>query len=62
MMKAMDDYTIEDYIKDFELDYLGFDKMPNEPASVPCSKQNARSALEPEPDGIADSIQKPRPL
>ena len=27
-------YTFEDYIKDFELDYLGFDGIPDEPVSV----------------------------
>ena len=28
----LDSYTYEDYIRDFELDYLGFDGVPGEPA------------------------------
>ena len=27
----MDGYTFEDYLKDFESDYLGFDGAPDEP-------------------------------
>lgn len=30
---SISDYTYEDYLKDFELDYLGFDGVPNEPAA-----------------------------
>ena len=26
-----DEYTFEDYLKDFELDYLGFDGVPERP-------------------------------
>ena len=29
----IESYTFEDYIKDFELDYLGFDGVPDEPVS-----------------------------
>ena len=32
-----DSYTFEDYLKDFELDYLGFDGVPDEPVSDLCS-------------------------
>ena len=28
-------YTYEDYLKDFESDYLGFDGVPDEPALFP---------------------------
>ena len=31
-----DSYTFEDYLKDFELDYLGFDGVPPEPVPDQC--------------------------
>ena len=31
----LSEYTIEDYFKDFELDYLGFDGVPDKPGSDP---------------------------
>ena len=34
---SLSSYTYEDYIKDFELDYLGFDGLPDEPAADLCS-------------------------
>ncbi len=37
MRKALSIYTYEDYIKDFELDYLGFDGIPDEPTADLCS-------------------------
>ena len=37
---SLSSYTYEDYIKDFELDYLGFDGIPVEPASDLCSVKN----------------------
>ena len=34
---SLSSYTYEDYIKDFELDYLGFDRIPDKPATDLCS-------------------------
>ena len=31
---ALSSYTFEDYLKDFELDYLGFDGVPDEPVQA----------------------------
>lgn len=36
-------YTYEDYVKDFELDQLGFDSIPNEPALSPCPEKRTEN-------------------
>ena len=41
-------YTFEDYLKDFELDYLGFDGVPHEAVPDQCSEKTAENAPEPE--------------
>ena len=33
------DYTMEDYYKDFELDHLGFDKVPDKPGTSLMDKE-----------------------
>ena len=43
-------YTYEDYIKDFELDYLGFDGVPYKPVPDLCSEKIAANDPEPEID------------
>ncbi len=47
-------YTYEDYTKDFELDYLGFDKAPDE--SVPDS--SPEKITEKKPEHEADDLNK----
>lgn len=34
---SLSNYTYEDYIKDFALDYLGFDRIPDKSAANLCS-------------------------
>ena len=34
---SLSNYTYEDYIKEFALDYLGFDRIPDKPATDLCS-------------------------
>lgn len=34
-------YTFEDYLRDFELDYLGFDSVPPEPVPDPGPEKTA---------------------
>lgn len=41
-------YTFEDYLKDFELDYLGFDGVPPEPVPDQCPEETAENDPEPE--------------
>ena len=41
-----DSYTYEDYLSDFELDYLGWDGIPKEP--VPDSPSEESTGEEPE--------------
>ena len=36
-------YTFEDYLKDFELDYLGFDGVPHEAVPDQCSEKTAEN-------------------
>lgn len=43
-------YTFEDYLKDFELDYLGFDGVPPEPVPDQCPEGTAENDPEPETD------------
>ena len=52
----MSDYTFEDYLKDFELDYLGFDGVPPQ-ESVPVSR--AETAADAEEDDLYDDIHSP---
>lgn len=47
-------YTYEDYLKDFELDYLGFDGAP-EPVSDSRSEKIAENVPEPETDESAET-------
>lgn len=51
----IESYTFEDYIKDFELDYLGFDGIPDEPVSDvnPEKISESKPALDPS-DGRED--------
>ena len=44
-----DQYTYEDYVRDFELDYLGFDGAPDQPVPEPCPEKVTEN--EPEPEG-----------
>lgn len=44
----MDHYTYEDYLKDFEFDYLGFHGVKDEPVSALPSEQIADDAFESE--------------
>lgn len=48
-------YTYEDYLKDFELDYLGFDGAPPEPVSDPRSEKIAENDPEPETGESAET-------
>ena len=41
-------YTFEDYLKDFELDYLGFDGVPPEPVPDQCPEETAENDPETE--------------
>lgn len=43
-----DQYTYEDYVRDFELDHLGFDGVPDEPVPEPCSEKVTENGTEPE--------------
>ena len=44
---SLSSYTFEDYLRDFELDYLGFDGVPDEP--VPALPGEESSSLSREP-------------
>ena len=46
-------YTYEDYVKDFELDHLGFDGIPDEP--VPDLSPEKTIENESEPKGAEES-------
>ena len=51
----IESYTFEDYIKDFELDYLGFDGIPDEPVSDVNPEKISESKPAPDPsDGRED--------
>ena len=43
-----DQYTYEDYVRDFELDYLGFDGVPDEPVPEPCPEKITENGPESE--------------
>ena len=47
-----EDYTFEDYTRDFELDYLGFDGIPDEPVSDLSSEKNTGNELKQQADGF----------
>ena len=48
----LSNYTFEDYLKDFELDYLGFDGVPKEPVSGLRAERNAETAFEAEDNDL----------
>ena len=50
-----DSYTFEDYLKDFELDYLGFDGVSPEPVPDQCSERSADNDPEPETEESDES-------
>ena len=49
-------YTYEDYIKDFELDYLGFDGVPSEPVSDVHSEKISEDEPKPDADNFDEDI------
>ena len=51
----MENYTFEDYLKDFELDYLGFDGIPDSHTTDCRSEQNTESEFEPDGDGTDEA-------
>ena len=53
----IESYTIEDYIKDFELDYLGFDGVPDKPVSDVTSGTVSENKPEPDPSDSGEDIQ-----
>ena len=42
-------YTFEDYLKDFELDYLGFDGVPDEPVPAQPGEESSSLSCESQP-------------
>ena len=54
-------YTFEDYIKDFELDYLGFEKDTDGSVSHSFSKNITENGPEQEGMDFGDDDQAPRP-
>lgn len=48
MIHSTEEYTYEDYITDFELDYLGFDGVPDGPVSDISSEKNSGKRTEKE--------------
>lgn len=48
-----EEYTFEDYTKDFELDYLGFDGVPDEPVTDIPSEKNPENGPEPDAERCA---------
>ena len=48
----MSRYTFEDYVKDFEMDYLGFDGVPDEPGLSLCPGHITGNEIEPEMNDI----------
>ena len=60
LIELLDDqfhlYTFEDYIKDFELDYLGFDGVPDEPVSGVTPEKISENKPAPEPSDSGEDI------
>jgi hypothetical protein len=52
----IESYTFEDYIKDFELDYLGFDGVPDEPVSGVTPEKISENKPAPEPSDSGEDI------
>lgn len=57
-----DSYTIEDYFKDFEFDYLGFDGIPEGHVPGHASEEAAENGPEQEADDSGKNDPAPRPL
>ena len=49
-------YTYEDYVKDFELDHLGFDGIPNEPALSPCPEKRTENKPESKDGSLSEDL------
>ena len=56
-----DEYTYEDYLKDFELDYLGFDGVPEKPVSGQSSEKLSGDEPEQETDDQEEKTKSPHP-
>ncbi len=56
---SLSSYTFEDCLKDFELDYLGFDGVPKEPVSGLRAEWNTETASEAEDDDLDDDLHAP---
>ena len=52
-------YTFEDYLKDFELDYLGFDGVPPKHVSDQCPEETAEKDHEPETGESGETKMEP---
>ena len=57
--RSLSEYTFEDYLSDFELDYLGFDGVPKEPDSALRAERTAETAFEAEDDDHDDDLHAP---
>ena len=53
-----DEYTFEDYLKDFELDYLGFDGVPERPVPGRSAEMLTGNESEQENDIPEENAQK----
>lgn len=51
-----EEYTYEDYVKDFELDHLGFDGIPAEPDPDLSSEKIAGNAPESKDGSLRDAL------
>lgn len=56
---GIDSYTYEDYLSDFELDYLGFDGIPKEPVPDPSPEKTAGKEPGQEAGGFGENGQPP---
>ncbi len=56
-----DEYTYEDYLKDFELDYLGFDGVPDKPIPEHSSAKPTGDEPEQETDAPEGTAQTQHP-
>ena len=57
--RSLSEYTFEDYLSDFELDYLGFAGVPKEPDSALCAGWDTDTAFEAEDDDPDDDLHAP---
>ena len=53
-------YTFEDYLKDFELDYLGFDGIPDEPDPDLSPEKTAGNAPESKEGSLREDLRSLR--